>query len=287
MRNHITQVHTSSVHDIVRLGLISDLHFGSSSLYKPALRHDFEMMCNLDAKIFLNGDVWDAILPSDIKRFDLKALDPELLQLGSTPLDAALEMAYEFLKPYATHIEGIGIGNHEAHVEKRHHICLTSILIDRLNQLPNVNIMAGGWCGFWNIQIFRQSKRTSWTLYRHHGAGGAAPVTKGVTDFQRMMAWHTNIDALWLGHKHNRYAIMDMKMHYDSQHHRVVERPVTCVMTGSYLSTYGIHHKTKASYAAGWNLSPQPMGGAVIELRQVEKTENKKTSLTCQSRVIL
>jgi hypothetical protein len=102
-----------------------------------------------------------------------------------------------------------------------------------------------------------------------------------------MMAWHTNIDALWLGHKHNRYAIMDMKMHYDSQHHRVTERPVTCVMTGSYLSTYGIHHKTKASYAAGWNLSPQPMGGAVIELRQIEKTENKKTSLTCQSRVIL
>lgn len=61
MRNHITQVHTSSVHDIVRLGLISDLHFGSSSLYKPALKNDFDVMSNLDAKIFLNGDIWDAI----------------------------------------------------------------------------------------------------------------------------------------------------------------------------------------------------------------------------------
>ena len=87
-------------------------------MVKPALKYDLERMANADCKIAINGDVFDFILPSDLKRFDLDALDKELLVKGLKPIDAAIEMAYEFLKPYAHLIEYIGIGNHEAHVAK-------------------------------------------------------------------------------------------------------------------------------------------------------------------------
>ena len=70
-------------------------------MVKPALKYDLERMAASNCRIGINGDVFDFILPSDLKRFDLDALDRELLQGGLKPIDAAIEMAYEFLKPYA------------------------------------------------------------------------------------------------------------------------------------------------------------------------------------------
>jgi UDP-2,3-diacylglucosamine pyrophosphatase LpxH len=76
-----------------RLGLLSDLHFGASSMCKPALKYDLDRMAEAECRIAINGDVFDFILPSDMKRFDLDALDRELLQQGVKPIDAAIEMA--------------------------------------------------------------------------------------------------------------------------------------------------------------------------------------------------
>ena len=70
---------------------------------KPALKYDLDRMAEAECRIAINGDVFDFILPSDMKRFDLDALDRELLQQGVKPIDAAIEMAYEFLKPYVMH----------------------------------------------------------------------------------------------------------------------------------------------------------------------------------------
>ena len=254
---------------------------------KTALKHDLQRMADADCKIGINGDVFDFILPSDLKRFDLDALDRDLLQHGVKPIDAAIDMAYEFLKPYAHLIEFIGIGNHEAHVSKRHHIDVMSILLYRLNQLPNINIKPGGWCGYWHICIGRGTKKSSWTQYRHHGAGGAAPVTKGIIDFQRMLAWLGDVDAIWIGHKHNKFVDLATKMHYYGQHNKSSTKQVTCVMTGSYLSTYGTEDDTKPSYAQAWNLSPQQMGGVILELCHDEVTYMKKTVLGIRCRAIL
>jgi hypothetical protein len=260
--------------DFKNIGLISDVHFGSSSLLKKALKSDLNRMAEAEAEIAINGDLWDFILPSDIKRFDLDALDRELLKQGVKPLDAALDMAYEYLKPYAPLIKFIGIGNHEAHVKKRHHICLTSILIDRLNQLPNVNVEPGGWCGYWHITLNLFSAHLPFVLYRHHGAGGGAPVTKGIMDFQRLMAWQGNVDALWLGHNHYKKVYPDVKMILDIKNNKVYQKNVWCIRTASYLDTYGL--ETAPSYAEGWNVSPQPVGGVILKLKAQETIVNKK-----------
>jgi hypothetical protein len=256
-------------------------------MVKPALKHDLERMANADCKIAINGDVFDFILPSDLKRFDLDALDKELLVKGLKPIDAAIEMAYEFLKPYAHLIEFIGIGNHEAHVAKRHHIDVMSILLYRLNQLPGVDIKPGGWCGYWQVTLARQTRLTTFLMYRHHGAGGAAPVTKGIIDFQRMMSWQGDVDAIWIGHKHNKFVDLATKMTYSSKRNIARTKQVTCIMTGSYLSTYGTDEDVKPSYAMGWNLAPQQMGGVILELKQHEFYIGREQTIQTKCTAIL
>ena len=286
MNNIQTTFTFNSLEEKFRLGLLSDLHFGASSMCKSVLKYDFERMANADCRIAINGDVFDFILPSDLKRFDLDALDRELLQHGVKPIDAAIDMAYEFIKPYAHLIEFIGIGNHEAHVSKRHHIDVMSILLYRLNQLPNVDIKPGGWCGFWNISLRRQGQGTSYTMYRHHGAGGSAQMTLGILEFQRMMIWLGDIDGIWLGHKHNRFSVDGTKTSYSPERNETKTKKVDFMMTGSYLSTYGTDKGTKPSYAMAWNLSPQPMGGLIVELSQRFTQENYKRKLFTMSEVI-
>ena len=286
MKHFVSEFHTDSLSDRVRIGLMSDLHFGSSSLIKKALKADFEYMVENNCTIGINGDVFDLVLPSDLKRFDLDALDRAMIQQGVKPIDAAIEIAYEFIKPYAHKIKFIGIGNHEAHVYKRHHVDVLSILLYRLNQLPNVKIENGGWCGYWNIRLIRDTKRSNYLIYRHHGAGGAAPMTKGMIDFQRMMIWQGDVDAIWIGHKHNRISDPGAtKVVYDNRTNTHKTKKVTCVMTGSYLSTYG-EGEAAPSYAMGWNLSPQMSGGAILELKMTEEQVEYKKSLRIDSRLI-
>jgi len=55
-------------------------------MVKPALKYDLERMAASNCRIGINGDVFDFILPSDLKRFDLDALDRELLQGGLKPI---------------------------------------------------------------------------------------------------------------------------------------------------------------------------------------------------------
>jgi hypothetical protein len=288
MYNIRTEFKLSSLSEVVRLGLVSDCHFGASSLDKKALKKDFDRMAALGCRIGINGDVFDAILPSDVKRFDLRAVDPELMRMctegGWLPLDGAIELAARFLEPYAHLIEFIGIGNHEGHVGKHHHVQLVPQLIAILRERTGHSIKYGGWCGYWNVALEGTgTKKTGFTIYRHHGAGGAAPATKGIIDFERMMAWQGDVDGLWIGHKHNRFAVVNRKMTLDRRTMTSKERDVHCIMTGSYLDTYGLEKDTKPSYAVGWNVSPQSKGGAIIELSQM-RTANE---LITQARVLL
>jgi hypothetical protein len=287
MVNFKTKVEIPSIDVRVRLGLISDLHFGNASLVKSALKADLERMDQAECHIGINGDVFDLVLPGDIKRFSLDSMDKALLQQGLKPIDAAIDMAYEFLKPYAHRIKFIGIGNHEAHVTKHHHVDCTKILLYRLNQLPGVKVEYGGWCGYWQIRIVRGTQVASWVQYRHHGAGGAAVVTKGMIDFNRMLVWQGDIDGLWIGHKHNKFVDLATKMTYDRQNGTAKTDQVTCVMTGSYLSTYGTDKEAAPSYAMGWNLAPQQYGGVILELRHDAMQQNNKRTLRVGCRVIL
>ena len=110
-------------------------------------------------------------------------------------------------------------------------------------------------------------------------------MTKGMIDFQRMMIWQGDVDAIWIGHKHNRISDNATKVVYDNRTNTHKTKMVTCIMTGSYLSTYG-EGEASPSYAMGWNLAPQMSGGAILELKMTEEQVQYKKSLRIDSRLI-
>lgn len=262
------------------LTLMSDLHIGAINVDYSALRSDLKRAREHNDRILINGDVFDAILLHDMKRFRAETLD-ERSRGRSNILNEVVHRAAEELAPYADLIDMIGCGNHEESVEKYHNYDPIQDLINELNRVAGADIRYGGICGFfrYRLQEKKNSKsknpggdRWQYLVFYHHGSGGASPVTKGIIQFNRMETWIV-ADLLWVGHGHNRIldaTPMQITMGVDET---ITARPYRAVMTGGYLGrgavdthkSYIVDRRPKnASYAESKNLPPQCAGGARV-----------------------
>ena len=248
--------------------LMSDLHIDSAHTDLSAIRRELDEARENGDRVLINGDVFDAILPSDRKRYTPVASRPELRGRIDV-LNASIELAHDLLLPYADLIDMIGIGNHEASMEKHHSVDMVALLVDKLNAAKGADINYGGYTGFVEYVVPLSGSSRRLVIYYHHGGGGAAAVTKGIIDFNRKAVF-VDSDVVWLGHKHNRITDtggcrLSLPKSGDS--------PALCqqvaVMTGGYMD----HHKGQtqaemkrkgrmASYASDWGLAPQWKGGA-------------------------
>jgi hypothetical protein len=154
------------------------------------------------------GDVWSAILPSDLKRYTAGRHGSKRDNI----LNKAVDDAFGLFRPYADQIDLMMLGNHETNVIKRHHVDIMALLIDRLNQvkttgkLENGRIAYGGYTCYLQLQFIQGGNRTrnrsvSNIVWLHHGIGGGAPVTKGMIDANRIMV-QRGADVYVIGHKH-------------------------------------------------------------------------------------
>jgi hypothetical protein len=257
------------------LTLMSDLHFGAPNVDYERMREDLEGAKQHGDRILLDGDVFDMILPGDMKRYVPEALDPRL-QGRSEIINRVIDFGFEFLRPYAPLIDLMATGNHEESVQKYHHFDPVQALVYRLNQLPGTDIHYGGICGFMDYQVKvpwakgRSGTRWRYLIYYHHGAGGAALVTKGMIEFNRMETW-LDCDLIWIGHKHNRILDATTKRVTLSANGHILERPFRAVMTGGYFTTGEDTHASymggeprKVNYAEWKNLPPQDTGGCRV-----------------------
>ena len=255
--------------------LMSDLHLGSAFADVKRLKADLEMARRANARILINGDVFDAINPKD-KRFapsciarPLRGLD----DLGGGMVDLAVDL----LSPYADLIDIIGIGNHEEAWVRRSAEDLVKRLIDRLNatldkQGSENRIAHGGIMGFVRTTFaFKRaaghSPAVNHTLLYQHGSGGDAPVTKGAIDAFRKQVQY-EYDCLTFGHKHSSTYGRDAIMSVSSRGH-LVSRDRIYIQTASYLNN--IVRTTQArpldySYAESGHFSPKPKGGMFLIL---------------------
>lgn len=263
--------------------LMSDLHIGAAITDHDAIVRDLERAKHHGDRIYVNGDVFDAILPKDVKRFKPDALHAKL-QRRNDVLDAAEDMAMEILAPFAKQIRMIGMGNHETAIEKFHSTDLIARLIRRLNAECKGSVAYGGYTGF--IETTMRSGARSrghnkgygnhqavFVIYYHHGAGASAPITRGMIDFSRKQ-W-VDADVVWLGHKHNRIADGTMlRMRCP----RVGDEPVfsyqVSVMSGGYFDTLrgqtsedALRNGRRSNYASDFGLAPQAKGGVRVVTR--------------------
>lgn len=274
----------------VGITLLSDLHIGAADV-------NYELICQelADAKkrgdrININGDVFDAILPGDRKRFKPETLHKSL-QGRSDILNATIEMAEKILAPYADLLDMVGVGNHDTAVEKFHSLDIVAVLIDKLNKHKKDKshiIHYGGYTGFIDYRIRsadrkpqRNAAMSAWryVIYYHHGSGGSAPVTKGMINFARLDSF-IDADMIWRGHNHNRWAGHTIRMRCPQSGHNPTLDNVRHVNTGSYFPTYSGQSQEsikaigrRASYASDAGFAPQGNGGARVVITTGEKLQ--------------
>lgn len=286
---------TLSRKEIAGIRLLSDLHIGASDLSYRFLQDELREAQAYNDRILINGDVFDAIFPGDRKRF-VSGVAHSRIAHRRDQVNAIIDMAMEILSPYADLIDMIGVGNHDTAVEKYHNTDPVLLLIRELERtLPKKSghqIHYGGYCGFvrYNFQPVtngdsRAAGQRLFDIFYHHGAGGAAPVTKGMIDANRKQWIIANVR--WQGHKHNRWAAQTTLMQCPRDGDRPQILPVWDIFTGSYYETYhGQSQKSvrangrRSSYAADAGMHPQGKGGARIEV-----TRDSNDNLV--SRVIL
>ena len=257
------------------LALMSDLHLGARTTDINSIKHDLEVAKENNYRININGDVFEAITPRDMKRFDANVLVPSLTERKDI-FNASVDLAFELLAPYADLIDVIGRGNHEDSALKYNAVDLVLMLVDKLQALTSHKIYYGDICGFIHYRFAHESGGNcrSYIIYYHHGGGGSAPVTKGMIDFNRINAYISNADLIWIGHKHNR--ILDStvkKMICPKSGDMVKWQSVNCVMTGAYKDAYSVQSQESilkngsfGNFAASKCMAPQRKGGCVIML---------------------
>lgn len=268
------------------LRLMSDLHIGAAHVDYKLIQQEIDDAVENGDRVLINGDLLDLVLPKDKKRYEPASPHPRVGNRNDQ-VNAAIEWAVELLSPVAHLLDMLGIGNHEAVITKYHSIDPTLLVLYELEKVakqrdPNHVIHYGGYTGFVDYRVRvsrRQHKETCrhggarWVLYYHHGSGGAAPVTKGMIDFNRKDVF-IDADMIWMGHKHNRLTVACEKIRCPLTGDQPDVRTVRHLMTGAYFKTYVGQsqasvrtHGRRSNYAADMGLAPGGKGGARVLLR--------------------
>lgn len=151
------------------------------------------------------GDVMDAMQGAK----DPRGCRSELLPLLSDKdeyFDAVVDYAYDFLVPYADQLALIGLGNHETSALKHNGTNLTKRLTRRLSQAGSPVLM-GGYAGWLRMAFKSGQTQQSLNIRYTHGAGGAAPVTKGVIKTNRRAVVYPDANIVLSGHTHEAYCV--------------------------------------------------------------------------------
>lgn len=265
------------------LRLMSDLHIGASHVDYRMMEKEIADAAEKKDRVLINGDLLDLILPKDAKRYQPDSVHPRIAKRNDQ-VNAVVDWAVELLSPVAHQIDMLGIGNHEAQTTRWHSVDPTLLVLYELEKLakqrdPQHVIHYGGYTGFVDYRVkVRPNNPTSgaslrWILYYHHGSGGAAPVTRGLIDFNRKDTFIAEADAIWMGHKHQRLAVSVEKLRCPLRGDTVDVRPVYHLMTGAYFQTYVgqsqesvRRHGRRSNYAADAGLAPGGRGGLRVEM---------------------
>jgi hypothetical protein len=182
--------------------LTADWHWDNPKCRLDCIERDLKLAKQIGAMVISCGDHFCAMQGKYDKRSSKDSIRPEH-QTGSY-LDALVDTAADFLKPYAEVMGLISVGNHESSIYNRHETCLVSRLVERL-RVNGSQCRKGsynGWVQFCSETDGRNQGET-YRLYYHHGSGGDAPVTQGTISMSRVSQF-VDADCILSGHIHTK-----------------------------------------------------------------------------------
>lgn len=214
------------------LTLLSDLHIGARSVDYKLIEKELRDAEKNNDRILINGDVFDAIIPSDKKRYRPSALHSRLSGVDDIS-NKIVDWAFELLSPYAHLIDMIGAGNHDDALTKNNSFDPVLALVDRLNDYLTVKTISyGGYCGFICYRIATKGRKL-FNIFYHHGFGKSK-----LSDQYSQLHWIEGVDVVWLGHLHSRTNAHYVRMSPPAYGSTSEYRDVRFVRTGAYINTY-------------------------------------------------
>ncbi len=256
----------------LKLAFMSDTHADSPDCDEKALKRDLKIIQDEKRWLFLGGDIFDAIVHTDRKRYT----PSRNKDVRDDQINAKLEQVYNLFSPYANNIVFIGVGNHEESILKYTSVDIIDLLVKQLNAIKtNGKIIKGNYQNFIRFDFLNSQGKSygHYDVLQHHGAGGNAPVTKGALDFNRIIHG-SNVDLVVLGHKHNANFLASDPIVYidDSGTVRVKNRQA--IMTPSYMKGRTIEDHNVINFAERFYTHQSLPGFATLDLTPVY--ENKK-----------
>ena len=233
---------------------ISDIHYDATKCDRDLLHRHLDEARELNAGVFIFGDLFDLMQGKYDPRGNYSELRPEYK--SCVYVDEVIQDVGEKLSKYADVIKFISKGNHETNIEKR----MMVSPIDRVAQIMNDaggHVEVGGYAGWLCITPHRKGKgRARFNVHYHHGYGGGAKRSKGVLGIDIDQKDFPDADLILRGHDHQKWY---HPVTIDRINHRMnlEQRTVHHMRLGSY--------KKLGDRYAGWatekNFSTPRLGG--------------------------
>lgn len=266
----------------IEIANISDIHLGAGSCDKTGLKRFLTECIDNNRRIIVGGDLLDAIFPIGDRRYQPDMMDPALHGVNN-PLDVVIEMAIDLLKPVAHLIEIISVGNHEQTIIKYHSTDPIKRIVDGLNRSltdqGSVHVIEhGSWAGILQYRMYdslRDNGKPQHTLplnlYYTHGAGGSAPVSKGVIDFARWQVNHEGFHFYVAGHNHNLNASAEIKLRAPTLGEKLGlhKYQTRLVRSASWAGRSFRKNRSNIGWAEMKEFQPQPTGSGICKFRVV------------------
>lgn len=238
---------------------MGDLHWDNPKCNRVLLRRHLDYCKEQDIPIVMVGDLFCLMQGKYDPRRNKSDIRPE--HNKANYLDAIVETAVAYFRPYAHLLHVVGYGNHETAILKN---CETDIIERFCTALGRPELIGGygGWVVY-QLQYRKGGLRKRVRCKYFHGSGGGGPVTRGTIQAQRMLAQVHGADVVIQGHVHESWTMVNSVERLNHKDH-IELAEVLHIRVPTYKEEYGDGSK-------GWHVErgapPKPLGCYIMEMQ--------------------
>jgi UDP-2,3-diacylglucosamine pyrophosphatase LpxH len=258
----VIESEVSRVGDVASFLLLSDLHWDNPHCDRSLLKKHLDEAVSRNAGILIFGDLFCAMQGKYDPRGNKASIRPE--HNVTNYLDALVDSAIEYFKPYAKNIKLITPGNHETSILRRLETDITARLC------AGLGVEMGTYAGWVIVRMIRNNKPSvSKAISYHHGYGGGGAVTKDIIQASRKAVYLPDADIIVSGHTHDRWIFPIQRVRLNNAGRQHLEEQLHLK-----LGTYKDEYTEAGGWAVEKGMPPKSSGGIWLEFIYERNPDN-------------